>query len=353
MKGKFILFVLLLVSESLYAYGLWDEGLVNGQWRTDYNATNEGTVYNTLTTGTCLYPYADTKTVWGAGAAFGGNPCNPPPASFPYSNSTSSVSPPPQDNFWVVSANNELAYSVDSCNSGPPSQNKPVVYPGNGVFGFTIGNSYAGDTFKRASLVLNTVQFPNCNKTPFLSFGAKLNRGNGGNIPAYLRYWVSPQNITFTAKIWDISPYSSNANFAFFVATSYWASKPRMLILYLLERNPNGGLPGGQVNNHWNWNISESFWYPGADILHITVNELNRRCGTNLTQLSPTKYSEATYNINLRDTFECLGLAGRNNLWSDPLPDVGIIPIDGVHWAIEQSFEPNWTWVSFHGMRMY
>ena len=123
----------------------------DGTWRTDFNDPSAGTIQRPITLAPCTFNIDDPYTLY-AGPIYrnestGELICDLSSKTYESSNASTSSVQWPTDNFWVVHANNELAFGrEDPCsdggaNSGPPGQSKPVSVPGQAVFGFEYVNS--------------------------------------------------------------------------------------------------------------------------------------------------------------------------------------------------------------------
>ena len=349
--------------------GIWDLVQKDGTWRTDFNDPSAGTIQRPITLAPCTFNIDDPHTLY-AGPIYrnestGELICDLSSKTYESSNASTSSVQWPTDNFWVVHANNELAFGrEDPCsdggaNSGPPGQSKPVSVPGQAVFGFEYVNSDL-PVRKKALLALDTNKFPNCvspidkGKIPFISFGLQTDRGAGAFPITYLNDPLYPDILKFSATIEDIAPDGvasssgkSRANFSYVFFEANWNEKRRWIFVSLLTRHPDASDPMNYSASHWNWNVAESMWAGGAEIVFISAKELKALCpqgALSVASLSPTIGSSQDYAIRLSETFRCISQSGRVS-WSDPFPTTPV-RLTGVHWAIEMAFGKNWQKMS-------
>ena len=116
---------------------LWDPGLLDGGWRSDYVLPDAGTQARPLDySPDCPFPQTAFAICPGNFVPIPGIAGPQPVRSFARSNW---VSRPVlrSDRHWVVAANVEPALD-SNCNSGPPDQSEPVVRPFEGIFGIEV-----------------------------------------------------------------------------------------------------------------------------------------------------------------------------------------------------------------------
>lgn len=341
--------------------GLWDPGLVYGRWRTDYPSHRLGTSDAPVSmdkdaSGKCFLWTAPEYLM--AGASFesyrgSAHECLTFPDTYERSNAASSEAANPSDNFWVVTVNVEQAYDGDSaCISGPPNQSVPISAPGAGLVSLVVlpDATTRGPARKQAHLILNT-NYENCRKIPFVSYGANSGFGNGGNAPiAVLRDGRSPTALSFAATLLELAPGDDLQNAAYVFVEAVWGGRKRWAYIYLLDRNLSANLD----RQRFNWNIRESVWFPGADIVYRDIPQLNAECAwtPGWTPLSAPLSAigvRRSYLIDLQSLFACLG----SSRFSEPIPASGPIPITGIHFAIEQGpARNNWTHVAFDSVSL-
>ena len=341
--------------------GLWDDSLVNGRWRTDYPSNRLGTVEEPISmdkdaSGKCFLWTAPEYLM--AGASFESyrgpsHECLTSPDTYERSNAASSESTHVTDNFWVVTVNVEQAYDAASeCISGPPNQSVPISAPGTGLVSLVALPDVASGapTRKKAHLILNT-SYDNCRKIPFLSYGLHSGFGNGGNAPiAVLRDRQQPTELRFAATLLEMAPGQDFQNAAYVFVEAIWGGRKRWAYIYLLGRNLSANLD----RQRFNWNIRESVWFPGADIVYREIAQLNSECAwtAGWMPLAPPLASigeRRTYAIDLESLFACLG----SSRFSEPIPPSGPIPVTGIHFAIEQGpARNNWTHIAFDSISL-
>lgn len=344
--------------------GIWDLAQKEGTWRTDLNDPAAGTVRRPLTLMPCTFGIEDPyllyagPTYWKAST--GQVMCDLSSTVYQSSNASTSSAQWPADNFWVIHANNELAFGADdSCsdsgaNTGPPGQSKRVSALGEGMFGFDFVNSNLPFR-KKGVLALDTDEFPNCvspidkGKIPFISFGLQTNRGAGALPITYLNDPHYPDILKFSATIEDIAPDGvasslgrPRANFSYVFFEANWNSKRRWIFVNLLARYPDASHSTNYSVSHWNWNVAESMWSGGAEIVFISAEELRSLCtngALSVASLLPSIGSSQDYAIKLSEVFRCISQSGYVS-WSDPFPTTPV-SLTGIHWAIEMTFGKN------------
>jgi hypothetical protein len=337
------------------AVGFPESGLpTSGYWRTDFDDPN----LRSPALLSCIWPFpganqrgdANDDPLWldGAGATWSYGPSAPlqfvspsnwcihydtaranPPLSWAQSNSATSAPDWPTANFWVVSANNEPAYS--QLNSGPPNQSMPLnaggVYSVAAVGdGFVLGLDNTRTPKDSSGNVIVT------GGTPYLSIGAQMGRGSAGALAfvdpggpdTYLEF-----SATKNVEIGAANPY--HAMYAFIEAM--WGGIKRMIVVSLQ--------PQATGRAHWNWNVYPSLFYPGAELNFISIDDLVSHCG--LQNASAQKMDGVpvgvtlNFSIPIRGLFQCIddqlvpALA-----WTAARPASRPLLVSGIHLAIEQ-----------------
>lgn len=364
---------MLILPVTASAEYFFDQGFGTAVVRTDFNETDKGTSTNplTLSNGNVLYPCNDPILVFNCLlTSYTFVDEDWPPDEYENSHFWSFNGGDTANNFWVLSLNNEPWWWHNNTtgvpnNSGPPNQSLSRVEPGAGIMGFKpIISTEAGENFYRAHMVLNhTYTNPGGygqNSLPFMSIGAADNRGNGG-ILGYMNDDYSPSMVTWTSTIFDTvesSPPTVWASAHFIVITAEWDGKTRMIQLALFHEgdikdsqevwgefhwstSTNGG------HNHWNWQIQESFYYPGADIVFFDAEDMYSLCGFPMTRLRYDGTS-AYYSLILDDLYRC---ASDLSLFDTTMPYTSV-PITGIQWGNELVGPNIALWTSVHNMRM-
>jgi hypothetical protein len=229
-----------------------------------------------------------------------------------------------------------------------------------GIMGFSTlyGNdNFPGDTLWRAHLVLNVSSGfvnPAPGATPFLSLGAFAGRGTNPTIGV-----LNPGSstalsvISFGERLWGFTPPvlryptgqdSSIASYLW-IATK-WGTKPRMIALMLAHDHFKNSSATTVGHGHWNWNVQESVYYPGADIVYIDVEDVVSHCGYSIPRLTSVG-QEINYRIDATRLFSCL-----RNKFDDPFPTTANVPITAVFWANEATGKDGGIWVDVHQMKM-
>jgi hypothetical protein len=253
---------------------------------------------------------------------------NPPPA-WSQSNAATNAPSWPTTNFWVVSANNEPSFS--QLNVGPPNQSMPL----NAAMVYSL--STTRDSFVLGLDNTKTPKDGNGNVivaggTPFLSIGAQMGRGSAGPLAfvdpsgpdAYLEF-----SATKNVEAGAVAPY--HAMFAYVEAM--WGGAKRMIGVSLQSQATG--------RKHWNWNVHPSFFYPGAEINFISVDDIAAHC--NLQGASVQKMDGVatgitlSYSIPIRGLFRCIDNNSVPALgWTVSRPLSQPLLVSGIHLAIEQ-----------------
>lgn len=246
-----------------------------------------------------------------------------------HSNSATNAKTWPTSNFWVISANNELAYS--KLESGPPSQSQPI---NNGMFTVSMNQTHF-------NLAIDNDAKTGYKETnyPFLSLGAEMGRGTAGPIG-----WIDPTGLdTFVElTVQQISETPGDYHdIAVFVETM-WGGYKRFLGISLVLRLQN--------RYHWNWNALESFWFPGGEFNLLGTKTLDDECDLTtalLPELNASTIGQTIpVSLPLRGILECIEAtslpnnhpgAGGTLGWGIERPTGTRLAITGVHLAIEQS----------------
>lgn len=251
------------------------------------------------------------------------------------SNSATNASGWPLADYWVVSANNELAYSTTQ--SGPPSQSE----------GLNQGGLYSVRAEDGGFLLglRNASRDYTVDDTPFLSIGAQTGRGVAGPLA-----WVEPSGFDTwlhfsVAEHLRTSVNPDDYHDIAAIIELMWGGYKRYLAVSLMQT-------GLRNQYHWNWNVQESFWFPGGEFVALGTETVSERCGltgAELPQIGPTSpipYGKARpVALPIRALLECIEREELSNLhaglgtriaWSTPRPRDLPLAITGVHLMIEQ-----------------
>ncbi|MET0231071.1 MAG: hypothetical protein ABW186_09095 [Rhodanobacteraceae bacterium] len=321
--------------------------------RTEYTNSQTGTASIPLTLGPCLFGSCIAeRTVYPQANYWRQNwPCN--------ADSCANVNRP-YDAFWSLILNNEPRN--DPRNSGPPDASLPRSLPGQGLFGFAtlFGNAnFAGDNKWRAHLVTNFINFRNPipDGTPFEGFGEFSARGNGARALAYLR--PSPATrasvLTWGERLWgppnfptqapNTTQHPTLASYLWVVAN--WGTTPKAIFITLYHWNIQNSLPpANPAIFHFNWRLSQSALYPGADIVYIDAEDMSFYCGFSLPSL--VARTDVDYRLDLTRLFSCVSDRG---LFTEPMPATSNIPVTQVLWANETTGINGSLWVAVHGQK--
>lgn len=316
--------------------------------KTEYVDPKTGTGAQPLVIGTCLWGNcAPERLVYQRSNAWQQNlDCDP------------CTGPPRPDSYWAVLFNNEPR--ADPHNPGPPDASLPRAAAGAGLMGFeTLRGQNPPDKQWRANLVLDFVAYsdPVFGGIPFLGFGEFSNRGNRGRPLGYLRPSSSakPSVLSFGARLWQVVPpipivgTTQPATLATYVwALANWGTKPKAIFITLYHYNiQNSVPPGNPAINHFNWPITQSALYPGAEIVYIDAEDMAYYCGFDVPLLAPQQ--DVAYRIDLTALFSCVS---KRNLFTEPLPSTADIPVTQVLWANESSGVDGLLWIDVHDPQM-
>jgi hypothetical protein len=229
----------------------------------------------------------------------------------------------------VVDASNEPAYS--QLNSGPPGQSLPLntgtvfsVNATDNVFVLGIDNTQLPKDADGKVIVSGG--------TPFLSIGSQMGRGAPGalafvdanGVDIYLEF-----SATKNLEAGTVNPYHG----MFLFVEGMWGGAKRTIVISLQS----------QVTKrlHWNWNVYPSFYYPGAELNFVSIDDIVLRCNLNSAAVQKMDGVQvgvtATYSIPLRGLFQCVDDNRVPGLgWTTPRPTSRPLLISGIHFSIEQ-----------------
>jgi hypothetical protein len=192
------------------------------------------------------------------------------------------------------------------------------------------------------------------NGIPFLGIGADSRRGNGGPVGRISPYGGGYDTSHSVVRIWDVANTTGSAALMYNYAIAQWPSAtgqmvPRMLFVALyhegLEHSTTTS-PG--LHRHWNWNVPESFFHPGADIAYIDAEDVSRHCPAHPPVAPAQPHVDRSVVIDWGVLYRCMSDKG---LFDKAMP-TSQVNILGVHWAIEVAGPGSLMWASVHGMRM-
>lgn len=368
--------------------GLWDPGLGDGRWRTDFDNPLEGTGAAPLLLGDCQFPPALPGEV-----PLPVKPCRYGSVVSPASNAASSAAAWPLHSYWAVIGNVEEAFDNPLCAAGPPGQSMPFDSPGQGaLFGvIALPDGEAGmPARKKMHLVLNSWNQAACRTQsygiPYLSFGAQAERGNNG-IVTYLNVPGARTRLGFGMTLMDLADANPDAfgkvpdgverySQAHVLIEAMWGGRKRWLFIELLpdaRRNPDA--PGAGIDAHvrFNWHMVNSFIYPGADYLYKSAAVLTGQCRQEgivvpaqsrmLTyrNAATRAQSRRDYSLDLQRVFACLNRIGA---WGSEAMPAHAVPVTGLHFGIEQddrlyrdgaftgATAPNAVWIAVDSVRL-
>ncbi len=245
------------------------------------------------------------------------------------SNAASNASHWPQQNFWVVSANTEYAYS--KLNPGPPSQSHPLNQP-QGIY------RLRGDDDNHVILALNNDPDGGyeLSNYPFLSIGAQMGRGRAGPL-AWLEATGPELWVSFDVE--QLSQTAGDFHDIGLIVGFHWGGYPRWVFVSLSNADARQRL-------HWNWNALQSFWFPGGEINYLGSRAVREECAIrSLPVLSDETVADGPRfaRLPLRALLRCLQSQEIVNQhapgsllgWTEPMPDQPL-PLTGLHLFVEQ-----------------
>jgi hypothetical protein len=333
--------------------GLWDPGVLDGSWRSDFDSRLAGSAAQPLTyPAQCAFPFAEFAFCRGTYRPIPGLGAQPV-AVFPVTNWASHVSNS-EGKFWLVGANVEPALDAN-CNSGPPNQSEPVVAPFEGVFGVRVQPAldshrpYQNEVVLAVDLSHRPRQLasrPRCvtrDYVPYLGFGIASERGGGGAPLARLGDGSAPllrfnyRLVDANAELFDVGepvPPKPRGQYAGMYVEAKWGGTRRWVWLDLINAH---SLPSPSVRVAWNWGIVESFHFPGAEIVFTSGPTLQQECGSDgfaMPATAPAVFASRqplSFAIDLQRMFDCVGDKFSTPLASQPGP----VEITGVHFFVE------------------
>lgn len=288
--------------------------------------------------------------------------------------------------------NNETAEKRDPntglpINSGPPDQSLSRVLPGNGVFGFETlygSNNFPGDTHERAHLVLDidgAPQQPQFGAIPFIGlFYSSQGTFSANATPAHLFTGITsyPTILRWSQRLWQVqypqsidtlltAPAASTqpGTLAAYVQVfAKWGTHPKFIQIhtfhYWEQGNNKNGAPfdtdavtqaGGILyEGGWNWPYSQSFFYPGGELVDIKLSALKTLCNISLPDMSVHPNVDLTYTLDLQALFNCPAI---KRLWKEPMPTGVSIPVVSIGWPEEGTGVGGGIWTDVHSMGIY
>jgi hypothetical protein len=369
--------------------GLWDPGLVDGRWRTDFDNPLEGTRAAPLLLGDCQFqtPVSDGYPAFSGGGPDPVTHCRYGSIITPAGNAATSEATWPLHSFWSVIGNVEAAFDNPFCANGPPGQSMPFARPGAGaLFGvIALPDGEAGvPARKKMHLVLNSWSTILCRTQsygiPYLSVGAQADRGNNGVI-TYLNVPGAKRQLHFGMTLMDIADANPDAfgqapagavrySQSHVLLEAMWGGRKRWLFIELMpDARRDLNAPDGGIDLHirFNWHMVDSFIYPGADYVFKSAAVLSEQCrnegidipaqSRTLTYNNPATraLSRRDYAIDLQGVFDCLS---RTGAWGAETMPSHAVPVTAIHFGIEQddrlyrngaftgSTAPNALWIA-------
>jgi hypothetical protein len=210
------------------------------------------------------------------------------------------------EKFWSVVANNENAWDIN-CNTGPPDRSKEI----NKETFFITNNS------DHAKLRMEMSSVNNCQKIPYLAISSVVSNTlattYGKNI--HIKFDI---NADMTEDLLHIHFYH------FFITTIDNTGKQAFAWLYLGSPATKNKSP---IVFNWNWPIKESYYYPGAKIFMVSLEDYN--VASNKQLIPIVKPGQYHYDLDLDDIIRIITPEMANNTTK----------IIGVEFAIEQQYD--------------
>ena len=215
------------------------------------------------------------------------------------------------------------------------------------------------DGYWRAHLVLDFITYSNpvFGGIPFLSFGEFSDRGNRNRPIGYLQPSsnAKPSVLSFAAR--PLASRSAgtdrrhdatgDAGFVRVGAGELGNEAESDLHHAVSLQHPELGAAGDPARYHFNWPITQSALYPGAEIVYIDAEDMAYYCGFDLPLLAPQQ--DTAYRIDLTALFGCVS---KRNLFTEPMPSTADIPVTQVLWANESSGVDGALWIDVHDPAM-
>ncbi len=268
------------------------------------------------------------------------------------------IGPNRPDTYWAVIFNNEPR--ADPRNPGPPDVSLPRSLPAEGLMGFQTrrgDTSLPNDRRWRAHLVLDFIEVddPVPGGIPFLGFGEFSARGNRDRPLGYLNPGsrTKPSVLTFGARLWEAVPPTSGGSQPAVLASyvwvlANWGTKPKAICITTWHFNlQNSTPPAPPATYHFNWPITQSVLYPGADIVYIDAEDMPFYCGFSVPTLA--QGADTNYRIDLTALFRCVSDRG---LFTEAMPATNDIPVTQVLWANESTGIDGALWTDVHDQRV-
>jgi hypothetical protein len=127
-----------------------------------------------------------------------------------------------------------------------------------------------------------------------------------------------------------------------------WGTSPKAIFITLFHYNlQNSVPPGGPAIYRWNWPITQSAFYPGADIVYIDAEDMSYYCNFDVPLLA--LHQDVAYRIDMNALFRCVS---NRNLFTEPMPSTQDIPVTQVLWANENTGIDGDLWTDVHDPRV-
>jgi hypothetical protein len=388
-----------LTTTSAHAYGLWDQGISLGTWRTDYPISTNVPSYGPCIFTSWNYTYFNTSIEENAIVTAGGTPYGnglqglPPTATYgvpgkPASPCYGVAGGPSYPNYpqsdwqasptyvagnahWIVDDNYETVAIASSCTPvGPPNQSRPLVTPGNvgpaiSVNAVTTQTDPSIGNYNVVSLITNDPQGDNAfGCIPYVGYGVSATHGNVQPIAIMDAAGHYRPHLSFHESVFQAD--GKVAVSWLVMSLSGWNDNYKRVISISLGKSDAASNLTPPLDNEtqwWNWNIQNSYYYPGGVFRFTSIQELNSKCNLGLPALSFTityvgsngsPSSISAYNIDLYSLVHCVAGMIDNNAakgWLNPqgaaqLPDP--IVVSQLNWALEGADDSSLQdWIAF------
>lgn len=364
-----------ITTTSSHAYGLWDQQLNNGTWRSDQPSST-----TPISFGPCIYTGSSgldqpdqivsggatpngTPPVGKSSPCYGvpGGPAYPPLVT-KNANWYSSPGYTAGSPHWLVNVNSEFL-DFPECGSGPGVQSLPIVTPGNTGIAVSINRVTTQSDPKIGNYnVVSLITGIGNNKPiptyciPYIGFGANSAHGNAKAIAIMDTSVNYRPHLKFSASIFDFDKSSLAASWVY-ISISGWSDNIKRMIGLQLGNNKlrYDFMP----KLWWNWNFKNSFYYPGGVISFWRAypeagqgqdqTSVNETCPGTITPSNPinsglsftatylgNNANPVSYDIDLYGLISCFARKqawGLNSIGSLPNP----ITVSGVEWSLEMT----------------
>jgi|SRR5665213_258190 len=262
----------------------------------------------------------------------------------------------PGSTYWVIHANNDPSF--DQCRAGPPGASEIILDPTVNSSPNLYKMSVTGTTDKTIDIIVDSgdhdfycSQLGAYQRTePFLSVGAHSNKGNGQTVgyvsnsgtstgtdilhfKAQINAHVTAGCALGTTSICNATTLVPGAHSGVIMIAT-WSGMRHMLYLDLFGEGSINNLNQTHfLTGNWNWPMTDSMFWPGAELALLNPSIAHSLCGitTPATLAAGNPGAEQTYSFSMSALFKC---ASDNGYFPDAMP-TGSLPVEAVDWYIE------------------